>query len=84
MTNLLPFSEIFDSQNGYFSNNESSQAKNGVTSFEPELFSRPGRSQGLLYKQLCNSFIDSVILFLPQLYGAITPKQLEIALPVRK
>ena len=52
------------------------------------IFSKPGLSQGLLYKQLCNSFIDSfidsVILFLPQLDGAVTPKQLEIALPVIK
>ena len=26
-----------------------------------DMFSRPGQSQGLLYKHLCNSFIDSLI-----------------------
>ena len=53
-----------------------------------ELLSRPGRSQGLLYKQPRHSLIQSlikwVILFLPQLYGATTPKRLEIALPILK
>ena len=52
------------------------------------LFSRPGQSYGLLYKQLRNSFIDLfihlVILFLPQLYGAALPKWFEIAFPVIK
>ena len=37
------------------------------------IISRPGRSQGLLYKQPRDSLIKSVILFLPQLYGAATP-----------
>ena len=44
------------------------------------LFSRPGLSQGLLYKHLRHSLIKSVILFLSQLYIAATPKWLEIAL----
>ena len=48
------------------------------------LFSRPGQCQGLLYKQPCDSFIESVITFLPQFYGAATPKRLEIAFPVIK
>ena len=48
------------------------------------LFSRPRQSQGLLYEQLCDSLIKSVSLFLPQLYGAATPKRLEIALSVIK
>ena len=52
------------------------------------VISRPGRSQGLLYKQplnqLIHSFIQSLILFLPQFYGAATPERLEIDLPVIK
>ena len=48
------------------------------------IISRPGRSQGLLYKQPRDSLTDSVSLFLPQLYGAATPKRLEIALLVIK
>ena len=44
--------------------------------------SRPGWSQGLLYKQPCHSFINSP--FPPQLYAAATPKQLKITLPVMK
>ena len=40
------------------------------------IFSRPGRSQGLLNKQPRDySLIKSVILFLPKLYGAVTPKR---------
>ena len=39
------------------------------------------QSQGLLYKQRCHSFVDLLsILFLPRLYGAVTPKQLKICL----
>ena len=49
------------------------------------VFSRPGRSQGLLYKQLVsNSLIKSVIVFLPQLDSAATPKRLELVLLVIK
>ena len=44
------------------------------------LFSRPRQSQGLLYKHLRDSLINSVFLFLSQLYAAATPKRLEIAL----
>ena len=50
--------------------------------FDAEVFSRPGRSQGLLYKQSRHSLIKWVSLFLPQHYGAATPKRLEMALPV--
>ena len=42
------------------------------------IVSGPGQSQGLLYKHLRHSFSQSVILFLPQLYGAAMPKWLEI------
>ena len=42
------------------------------------IFSRPGRGQGLLYKQPHDSIIKWVSLFLPQLYGVATAKQLEI------
>ena len=38
--------------------------------FQSKHFSRPGRSQGLLYKLPRDSLIKSVSLFLPQLYGA--------------
>ena len=49
--------------------------------FQPcPVISRPGQSQGLLYKDLHHSFINWVILFLPQLYSAATPKRLEITL----
>ena len=48
------------------------------------LFSKPRQSQGLLYKQPRDSLIQSVRLFLPQLYGVATPKWLKIALPVIK
>ena len=50
-------------------------------------FSRARRSQGLLYRHLCHSFINSFIQWsfsLPQLYGAATLKGLEMALPVIK
>ena len=36
----------------------------------------------LVIKSFIHSLIKSVILFLPQPYGAATPKRLEIALPV--
>ena len=49
-----------------------------------QIFSRPGQSQRLLYKQPRDSLINSVSLVLPQFYGAATPKRLEIALPVIK
>ena len=52
--------------------------------FHAVLVSRPGLSQGLLYKHLRCYLNYSFILFLPELYGAATPKQLEIALPVTK
>ena len=46
------------------------------------LFSRPKQSLGILYKHLrdyfINEFSESVNLFLPQLYGAATPKRLVI------
>ena len=49
-------------------------------------FSRPGRSQGLLYKHLRHSlihlFIHSVILQLKYLHGAATPQWLEMVLSV--
>ena len=49
------------------------------------LFNRPGQIQGLLYKHLRYSIIHSLIPpFPPQLYGAATPEQLEIDLPVIK
>ena len=51
---------------------------------EYKIISRPGRSQGLLYKHLCHWLSQSVSLFLPQLYGAATPKRFEIALTVMK
>ena len=41
-----------------------------------KLFSRPGRSQGLLYKHR--------ILSLKYLYSAVTPKRLKMVLPVIK
>ena len=44
--------------------------------FQLFIFSRPGRSQGLLYKHLRHWFIQWVSLFLPQLYGAAMPKRL--------
>ena len=45
----------------------------------------PGEARGCSTNSfVIHSFIDSVILFLPQLYSAVTPKQLEIALPVIK
>ena len=53
-----------------------------------KLFSRPERSQGLLHSQprdsLINKLIQSVSLSLRQIYGAVTPTQLEITLPVKK
>ena len=52
------------------------------------VISRHGQSKGPLYKHPFDSFIHSLIqsvsLFLPQLYAAATPKRLEIALPVIK
>ena len=45
------------------------------------LISRPGQRQGLLYQHLYG-LIQEIILFLPQLYSAVTPKQLEIAIPI--
>ena len=48
------------------------------------LFSRPGPSQGLLSKHSRHSFIERLILFLPQLYCVPTPKRFEIELPVIK
>ena len=52
------------------------------------LGSQCGQSQGLLYKQarheLINPLIQLVSLFLQQLYGAATPKRLEIGVPVIK
>ena len=53
----------------------------------PYIFSRPGWSQGLLYKHIRHWFFHSFINWsfsLPQLYGAATPKGLEICLPVIK
>ena len=45
----------------------------------------PGEARGCSTNSLViNSLIKSVILFLPQLYGAATPKLLEIALSVIK
>ena len=45
----------------------------------------PGEARGCSTNSLViHSFSHSVSLFLPQLYGAATPKQLEIALPVIK
>ena len=49
-----------------------------------QIFSRPGQSQRLLYKQPRDSLIKSLSHFLPQLYGAAMPKWLKIALPVIK
>ena len=52
------------------------------------IISRPGGSPGRLYKHLrdwlIKSVSQSVSLFHPQLYGAATPKRLEIALLVIK
>jgi hypothetical protein len=45
----------------------------------------PGKARGCSTNSFeIDSLIDSVILFLPQLYGAATRKRLEIALPVIK
>ena len=49
-----------------------------------KLFSRPGRRQGQLYKHLCYSSIDSSILQLKYLYGAIIPKWFKMVLLVIK
>ena len=48
------------------------------------IFSRPGRSQGLFNKHRCHSFIWSVTIFLPWLYGGAKPKRLEMVHPVIK
>ena len=50
-------------------------------SYDP-VFSRPGRSQRLLYKHLCYLLTDSLILKWEYLYGAVTPKQLQMVLLV--
>ena len=49
----------------------------------------PGKARGcsmnsLVINSFIHSLIKSFILFLPQLYGAATPKRLEIELPVIK
>ena len=45
----------------------------------------PGEARGCSINSLViHSFIKSVILFLPELYGAARPKRLEIELPVTK
>ena len=45
----------------------------------------PGEARGGSINSLViNSLIKSVILFLPQLYSAVTPKMLELSLPVIK
>ena len=49
------------------------------------LLADPGEARGCSTNSLViNSLIQSVITFLPQLYGAATPKRLEIAPPVIK
>ena len=44
-----------------------------------KIFGRPGQSQGLLYKHLSHSLINSLILYSPQLNDAPMPKRLELA-----
>ena len=45
----------------------------------------PGKARGCSTNSLMiHKLIKSVTLFLPQLYGAATPKRLEIELPVIK
>ena len=50
----------------------------------PRLVSKPGRSQGLLYKHCCSSFTDWVLLFFQWLYGSAAPKRLKMMLPIIK
>ena len=47
-------------------------------------YSRPGRNQGLLYKEPRDSLIKLVSLFLRQVYGAATAKRFEITLQLIK
>ena len=45
----------------------------------------PGKARGCSINSLViNSLIQSVSLFLPQLYGGASPKRLEIGVPVIK
>ena len=57
----------------------------GESSHIYTILSRPGKSQGLLYKHLCYSFIDSFSHGLwKYLYSATTPQQLQMVLLVIK